>query len=114
MVRPREIRAMKPATNGEKAMTQHQMNTVHQPFQLSCQLSSVVAASPESVHMLMSTKFAMKLPKVWDMFEMMNSVGPKISTAPTSTMLRIEFTLLIRAMPLLMPTMAEIEVMPAK
>ena len=39
MVRPREMRAMKPATNGLKAMTQHQMNTVHQPFQLSCQVA---------------------------------------------------------------------------
>lgn len=37
MVRPREIRAINPATKGLNDMTQHQMNIVHQPFQESFQ-----------------------------------------------------------------------------
>ena len=56
MVRPREILAMNPPTKGEKAITQHQMKTVHGPLQLSDQLSSGAPAVPESDQKLIGMK----------------------------------------------------------
>ena len=110
MVRPREMRAMNPATNGENAITQHQMKTVHQPFQLSCQLSSGAAVMETSVQKLMGMKLVMKEPKVCERFEMLNKVGPKTKTAITRMMLRIEFVSLMRRIPLLIPKKAEMAV----
>ena len=46
--RPREIRAMNDPTNGEKAQHQHQMNTVHMPFQLSFHESRGAIVEPAS------------------------------------------------------------------
>ena len=69
IVRPREMRAMKPATKGLNAITQHQMNTVHQPFQLSCHESIGVIVSSGAVKKLIERKLLMKLPEVCTRFE---------------------------------------------
>ena len=63
-VRPREIRAINPATKGEKAITQHQINTVHQPFQLFCQDDNGSVVLGASVQKLMGMKFVKYEPKV--------------------------------------------------
>src|SRR5699024_10870311 len=112
MVRPREMRAMKPATNGEKAMTQHQMNTVQTPFQLSDQSPSGAAAPSAPVQKLIGMKWVKNAPKVWERLERMKTVGPKMNTPTTSTMLRIELASLIRFMPLFTPRKAETAVSP--
>src|SRR5699024_8163985 len=101
-----EMRATKPATNGEKAITQHQMKTVHQPFQLSCQVSSDDAVIWKSVKKLIEMKFCAKLPNVCVRVEIRYSVGPKTKTATTSTILKTELRHDSRPVPSLIPIKA--------
>ena len=56
MVRPCEIRAMKAPTNGENDRLHDQMNTVHQPFQLSFQWPKPVTCNWASVHRPMANR----------------------------------------------------------
>ena len=57
-------------------------------------------------------KWVKNAPKVWERLERMKTVGPKMNTPTTSTMLRIELASLIRFMPLFTPRKAETAVSP--